>query len=94
MNAFDFILGSNFIFVIVQINYDKFDHSGSDSANLCNDVILKNWLNLFYYSTKIIILLFILFGNILGQGWVPEQLTGVTNEVYRAKRGLLKRIKS
>ena len=40
------------------------------------------------------IILFLLSVPILGQGWVPDQLPGVTNEMYRANIRLLKRIKS
>jgi len=40
------------------------------------------------------IILFLLSAPILGQGWVPDQMPGVTMEVYRANIGLLKRIKS
>ena len=40
------------------------------------------------------IILFLLSAPILGQGWVPDQMPGVTKEVYRANIGLLKRIKS
>ncbi len=41
-----------------------------------------------------IIILFLLSVNILAQGWVPDQLPGLTNEMYRANIRLLKRIKS